>query len=230
MSGIWNRPAGIADRNTNCERIRGSNMKSSVFAVIPSTQGSAKERRTEPQRHTPVARSENVAPERKSAQAEAAENSNPMKWTACTGSSGRLKPPDRPNRRPAAFGQPSPDTEFHYVPCAGDVRIGSLVPLKRNVQQRQPDRRRKEDDDGKAKDDPVNGIAAGRETSESVISLESGFTNSPLDYNRFASSAWLRAKISLCSEFPCESIVTTAGKSCTSNSQIASGAPNSFIM
>ena len=45
-------------------------------------------------------------------------------------------------------------------------------------------------------------------------------------HNRFASSAWLFAKTSLCSELPCASIVTTAGKSSTSNSQMASGAPN----
>jgi hypothetical protein len=41
-------------------------------------------------------------------------------------------------------------------------------------------------------------------------------------YSRFASSAWLRAKTSLCNELPCAAIVTTAEKSCTFNSQIAS--------
>src|SRR5438093_6531123 len=36
----------------------------------------------------------------------------------------------------------------------------------------------------------------------------------------FASSAWLAAKTSLCSELPCASIVTTAGKLSTSSSQM----------
>ena|SRR5437667_2351472 len=42
----------------------------------------------------------------------------------------------------------------------------------------------------------------------------------------FANAAWLAAKTSLCSEWPCASIVTTAGKFSTSNSQMASGEPN----
>jgi len=48
-------------------------------------------------------------------------------------------------------------------------------------------------------------------------------------YKRFASSAWLVVKTALCNELPCESIVTTAGKSATSSSQIASGEPNSSL-
>lgn len=44
-----------------------------------------------------------------------------------------------------------------------------------------------------------------------------------------ASSVWLAAKTSRCRELPWLSIVTTAGKSRTSNSQIASGAPNSCM-
>src|SRR5690349_2047620 len=42
----------------------------------------------------------------------------------------------------------------------------------------------------------------------------------------FVNSAWLAAKTCLCSELPFASMVTTAGKCTTSNSQIASGAPN----
>ena len=52
----------------------------------------------------------------------------------------------------------------------------------------------------------------------------------PTFQSRFANSARLFASTSLCSELPCASIVTTAGKSSTSNSQIASGAPNWSII
>ena len=48
-------------------------------------------------------------------------------------------------------------------------------------------------------------------------------------YNLAASAALLWASTSACSERPWESIVTTAGKSSTANSQMASGAPNFSI-
>ena len=48
--------------------------------------------------------------------------------------------------------------------------------------------------------------------------------------SRAASAARLWAKTSACKDRPWASIVTTAGKSSTSNSQMASGAPNFSII
>ena len=75
-------------------------------------------------------------------------------------------------------------------------------------------------------------------TLRTIIPLDGEFVPDALNVSglhgknqsRAASAARLRASTSACKDRPWASIVTTAGKSSTSNSQMASGAPNFSII
>src|SRR5260370_5170143 len=84
------REFSTALRNAIWERIRGSNMKISVLAAVPSASGSTESKVN----RTAAANAQNsfvnLRARKNSAQLEAAENSNAAKWIARIGSTGKV--------------------------------------------------------------------------------------------------------------------------------------------